>query len=226
MTQMGIELAPFADDVWLSAAPVSFLGMRLTATMTIVRLADGGLLVHSPAPLTATLRQQTDALGPVRHLYAPNLFHHRGLGAWTAAYPSARVHAPAGLARKHPGLRIDRAPLDGIDEIPIDGFRPRETALLHRASRTLIVADLVQNVGRPDHGWTALYARAMGFYDRVALSRAIRWTGFDDRRAARRALDRILALEFDRLVVGHGAPLSSGGHAALAAAYAWLRPVS
>ena len=199
-----------------------------------MRLADGGLLVHSPGPLTATLRQQTDALGPVRHLYAPNLFHHRGLEEWAAAYPSARVHAPAGLARKHPGLRIDRASgeptdaalLDGVDEIAIEGFRPRETALLHRPSRTLIVADLVQNVGRPDHGWTALYARAMGFYDRLALSRAIRWTGFDDRRAARRALDRILALGFDRLVVGHGAPLSSGGHAALAAAYAWLRPAS
>ena len=86
------------------------------------------------------------------------------------------------------------------------------------------MADLVQNVGRPDHGWTALYARAMGFYDCLALSRAIRWTGFDDRRAARRALDRILALGFDRLVVGHPVPLSSGAHAALAAAYAWLRP--
>ena len=234
MTQTGNELSAFAPDVWLGVAPVSFLGLRLAATTTIVRLADGGLLVHSPGPLTATLRQQTDALGPVRHLYAPSLFHHRGLDEWAAAYPSARVHAPAGLRRKHPGLRIDRAPgdttdaapFDGIAEIPIEGFRPRETALLHRASRTLIVADLVQNVGRPDHGWTALYARAMGFYDRVALSRAIRWTGFDDRRAARRALDRILALEFDRLVVGHGAPLSSGGHAALAAAYAWLRPGS
>ena len=79
MTQTATELAAFADDVWLSAAPVSFLGLRLTATTTVVRLAGCGLLVHSPGPLTATLRQQTDALGPVRHLYAPNLFHHRGL---------------------------------------------------------------------------------------------------------------------------------------------------
>jgi hypothetical protein len=63
----------------------------------------------------------------------------------------------------------------------------------------------------------------MGFYDRVALSRVIRWTGFHDRRAARRAVDRLLALDFDRLVVGHGAPLTSGGRQALGAAYAWLR---
>jgi hypothetical protein len=63
----------------------------------------------------------------------------------------------------------------------------------------------------------------MGFYDRVALSRVIRWTGFTDRRATRRSVDAVLALPFDRLVVGHGAPLESGGKEALAAAYAWLR---
>src|SRR5436305_14558891 len=104
MTQTESALAPFADDVWLSAAPVSFMGLRLTATTTIVRFADGGVLVHSPGPLRDSVRERTDALGPVRHLYAPNLFHHRGLNEWAAAYPAARVHAPAGLARKCPGL--------------------------------------------------------------------------------------------------------------------------
>ncbi len=232
MIEPSDELVPFADGLWLSTAPVSFLGLALTATMTVARLADGGLLVHSPVPLTAGRREQTEALGQVRHLYVPNLLHHRFVDQWAAAYPSARVHAPAGLARKHPALRIDRTagetPEPGfaaaLDELPIDGFRARETVLFHRPSRTAIVADLVQNLGRPDHSWTAVYTRAMGIYDRVALSRAIRWTGFDDRRAARRALDRLLALDFDRLIVGHGAPLASGGKAALATAYAWLPP--
>lgn len=63
----------------------------------------------------------------------------------------------------------------------------------------------------------------MGFHDRVALSRMIRWTGLSDRRAARASVDRLLALDFDRLVVGHGQPLASDGKQALAAACAWLR---
>jgi hypothetical protein len=50
----------------------------------------------------------------------------------------------------------------------------------------------------------------------------IRWAGFSDRAAARRSLDALLALPFDRLVVGHGAPLATGAQAALAAAYEWL----
>jgi hypothetical protein len=62
----------------------------------------------------------------------------------------------------------------------------------------------------------------MGFYDRVALSRMIRWTAFSDRAAARRSLDELLAHPFDRIVVGHGAPLTASGPEALAAAYSWL----
>ena len=62
----------------------------------------------------------------------------------------------------------------------------------------------------------------MGFYDRVALSRVLRWTAFSDRAAARRSLDDLLARPFDRIVVGHGTPIDAGGRDALAGAYAWL----
>src|SRR3954471_8249184 len=189
-------LVSFADGVWLDTAPVGFLGLRLTATMAVLRLSDGELLVYSPLRLTPGRRTAIEALGRVTHLYAPNLGHHSWIGEWAAAFPSARVHVPPGLSKKRRELRVDRvegeAPepaFEGtIDEIRIEGCRLGETALLHRPSRTLIVADLVHNVGRPVHGWTAIYARMMGFYDRVALSRALRWTAFSDRRAARRSV--------------------------------------
>ena len=62
----------------------------------------------------------------------------------------------------------------------------------------------------------------MGFYDRVALSRMIRWTSFSDRTATRRSLEHILKQSFDSLIVGHGIPIQKGGREALAGAYAWL----
>jgi hypothetical protein len=231
MTSDSEPLANFADGVWLSTAPVRFLGMRLTATMTVLRLADGSLLLYSPVALTPERRHAVADLGPVAHLYAPNLMHHGWIREWAGAFPAARVHAAAGVAKKRRGLRVDRicgtdpepAFAGTVDEIPIEGFRLRETALLYRPAQTLVVADLVHNIGRPTHGWTATYSRMMGFYDRVALSRAIRWTGFGDRGAARHSLDDLLARPFDRVVVGHGAPLATGGRAAVAAAYGWLR---
>jgi hypothetical protein len=227
-------LTRFADGVWLDSEPVRIVGMPLTSTMAVLRLGDGSLLVYSPVALTPARRAAVAALGPVAHLYAPNTFHHLFIGQWAAAFPSARLHAPAGLARKRRDLRIDRthggaagaAPEPAfagvLDELPIDGFRLQESVLLHRPSRTLVVADLVHNIGHPPERWTRIYAGAMGFYDRVALSRMLRWAAFPDRAAARRSLDAVLALSFDGLVVGHGAPLASGGREALAAAYSWL----
>jgi hypothetical protein len=230
---MGTEaesLIGFADGVWLDTGAVRIVGMPLTSTMVVLRLAGGELLVYSPVALTPARRAAVDALGPVAHLYAPNLFHHRWMSEWTAAYPAARLHAPPGLAKKRPDLRIDRIHgrsaepgfSGSIDEIPIDGFRLRETALVYRPARTLVVADLLHNVGRPSHPWSATYTRAMGFYDRAALSRVIRWTGFDNRPAARRSIEALLAHPFDRIVVGHGAPVTVSAHETFALAYGWL----
>src|SRR5262249_6338513 len=55
-----------------------------------------------------------------------------------------------------------------------------------------------------------------------ALSRMIRWMAFYNRGAARRSLQTLLALPFEHLIVGHGAPIRSNGREALAAAYDWL----
>ena len=227
-------LTPFAEGIWVDTAPVRFLGMQLTTTMTVLRLGDGNLLLYSPVALTQARQSAIEALGPVAHLYAPNLFHHRWIGEWAAAFPSARLHAPVGLAKKRGDLRIDRihnaarepAFAGVLEELPIDGFRLEESVVVYRPACTLVVADLVHNVGRTQHRWTNFYSQTMGFYDRVALSRMIRWTAFTDRAAARRSLDELLALPFDRLIVGHGAPLAAGGREALAAAYSWLPAAS
>lgn len=224
-------LTPFGDGVWIDTAPVRFLGMRLTATMTVFRLGDGSLLLYSPIAMTAERRAAIESLGTVAHLYAPNLYHHLRVGDWAARFPSARLHAPAGLSRKRPDLRIDRvhptvqepAFAGVVDELRIDGFRLEESVLVYRPARTLVVADLVHNVGRPRHAWTKLYTKTMGFYDRLALSRMIRWTAVSNRAALRRSLDDLLSLPFDRLIVGHGTPIVAGGKEALAKAFSWLR---
>jgi hypothetical protein len=225
-----MTLRAFADGIWTDADPIRMLGTRLTSTMTIVRLADGTLLVYSPIRMNEERRAAVDALGRVAHLYAPNLFHHLWLGDWARVFPEARVHAPAGLTRKRPDLRVDRvhgAPAEPafigvVEEVHVDGFRLEESVLFHAPSRTLIVADLVHNVGRPRDLWSKLYTRTMGFYDRVALSRVLRWTAFSDRAAARRSIDGLLALPFERLIVGHGGAVCEDAQPTMKAALAWL----
>lgn len=219
------------EGVWVSSDPVRILGTHLTATMTVLRLASGKLLVHSPVAMTTERRSGVEQLGEVAHIYAPNLFHHLWTADWTAAFSEARLHAPHGLSKKRPELEIHRhhgADSDSdwstsVEEIPIQGFRLRESALFHRSSGTLVVADLVHNVGRPSGSWTKTYTTSMGFYDTVALSRALRWTAFSDRTAARRSIDRVLALPFERIVVGHGTPITTAAKEQLTEAFRWLK---
>lgn len=227
-------LAPSGPGVWTATDPIRlpYVGVRVTATMAVVELPDHSLLLFSPIEMTPERRTAVDSLGKVAHLYAPNLLHHLWIGAWADAYPGAVVHAPRALRAKRPELRIDRQhdrepAVDlsaAFDEVHIDGFVFEETVLIHRRSGTLLVADLVHNVGRPRGRWTRLYSRAMGFYDRIAISRALRWLAFSDRASARRSIDRLAERDFDRLVFGHGTPIVEDARAALLGAYTWLRP--
>jgi hypothetical protein len=65
-----------------------------------------------------------------------------------------------------------------------------------------------------------------GLYDRVAISKALRWTSFSDKAAARRSVDALLALPFRNLIVGHGTPVTEGAKDALRGAFAWLPAAS
>lgn len=224
-------MVPLAEGVWVDQEPIRFLGMKFQATMTVLRLRDDRLLVHSPVQMTPERRAAVEKLGRVAHLYAPNHMHHLWMGHWAAAFPSSRVHGPEKLRKKRRDLRIDRVNASApepdfagvVDEVRIDGFRLEETVLFHRPSKTLVVTDLVQNIGRPTHWWTRAYSKMMGFYDRVALSRAIAGSAFPDKKAARRCVDAVLALPFERMVVAHNEPVTSGAREALAAAYGWLK---
>jgi hypothetical protein len=223
-------LRAVGDGVWIARDPVRIVGMPLASSMTVLRLRDDELLVHSPVSLTPERRVAVEALGRVAHLYAPNTFHHRWIGDWAKAFPDARLHAPKALAQERPDLRVHRAhdverepAFDGIlDEHHIAGFRLEESVLYHRATKALVVADLVHNIGRPPALWTKIYAGMMGFYDRVALSRIIRWTAFSDKRAARRCIDSILEHAIGTVLVGHGDPVEKDARDRLADAYAWM----
>ena len=217
------------QGLWAAAAPTTFLGLHLGTRMTVVRLSGGGLFLHSVVPMTGPLRAEVEALGPVAHIVLPDLYHHLHVGPWSLAFPGARIHAPPGMARKRPDLRIDAE----LSEVPhpdwardlrpffIAGCRLRETVFLHPATRTLIVSDLVENFHRMDHGPTRLYLKAAGFYGRAGFSRFLRPV-YGDRPRARASLERLLAEDFERIVLCHGENLEKGGREALRLTYAWL----
>ena len=223
-------LRQLARGIWIAERPQRFYGLEVGARMTVIRLADGSLLLHSPLELDPELRGELDSIGRVRFAVAPNRFHHLYAGRVAEAYPEARLWAAPGVERKRPDLEIagvlgDEAPAEWRDEVDqvFFGGRPfeNEVVFLHRASRTLLLCDLAFNFGPTAAPFTRLLMRLLRGYDRFGPSSLDRIL-IRDRRAARDSLERILAWDFDRVVVAHGDVLERGGRDALRAGYAGL----
>jgi hypothetical protein len=223
-------LVPLAPDLWVAERPQTFYGLPVGTRMTVMRLAGGRLLLHSPVRLDAALRAELDALGRVCYAVAPNRVHHLYADGVARSYPEARLWVAPGLERKRTDLDFvavldDEPPVEWRDEVGQVFFRGRpyenEVVFLHRPSRTLLLCDLAFNFGPRAAAPTRLLMKLIRSYGRFGPSKLdpllVR-----DRRAARESLERILAWDFDRVVVAHGEVLERGGRDALRAGYAWL----
>jgi hypothetical protein len=218
------------DDLWVEAAPQSFFGLHLGTRMTVIRLQDGGLLVHSPVALSPDLKVEVDAIGPVRHIVAPSQGHHLYAGEWESAYPNALLHAATGLAKRRKDLSIDHELMgeahadwrNDLDTTLIGGAMLNETVFLHRPSRSLIVADAVENFDTSSHWPTRTYLKVAGIHGRPGVSRSLR-PFFRDKKRARRSIDEILSWDFDRIILAHGDIIESDANDALREAYRWLK---
>jgi hypothetical protein len=223
-------LRPLADDIWVVERPQRFLGLEVGTRMTVVRLEDGALWLHSPVALDDGLRSAIESLGTPRFAVAPNRFHHLYVGDWVRAFPGIEVYAAPGLAAKRPDLPVteslgDEAPeawRGGIDQCRVRGAEIfNEVAFLHRSSKTLILTDLAFNVGdegAPAAKWLFRLMGRLGRFGPTFLEKLL----IRDRAAAREDFEHILEWDFDRIVVAHGAVLESGGQAALREGYDWL----
>ncbi len=202
-------------------------GFELPLRSTVVALASGGLAVISPVDFDDASAARLEALGPVEHIVAPNLLHHLFVAKAAARWPSAKVHVAPGLTAKRPDLRPHHTLGDGglppdLEGVLVEGAPALgETVLLHRASRTLVVTDLVFHVLEPRGLLTPLILWLVGARGALAQSRALRFVT-KDRAAAGRSARAILGLDFDRLVPAHGAIVESGARPRLEAALHWM----
>ncbi len=229
-----------ADDVWIVDGPPIRFGMpgvpwpkmRFPTRMTLIRMPDGGLFVHSPTAMSAPLRARVEALGEPRWLIAPNRIHYWWLPDWRRAYPQAAVYA-APRVREQAGPRIDFEPLpldrdsgypwDGhIDTLTIAGRYMAEAVFFHRASRTLLLTDFIENFEPRKLGFFArLLAGLGGALDpHGGMPRDMRMSY--PREALGVAVKRMLDWQPQRIVMAHGRPYLRDACAELRRAFRWL----
>ncbi len=230
MSETTKRLTPVADGLWICAQPLKMLGLELGTRMTLARLTNGSLWVHSPVRPDDELVEEISQLGEVSAIVAPNRFHHLFASAFADAFPAAQVYAAPGLAKKNPGLAsatvLEHEPVDAwsdcLDQCYVDGIPLlSEVAFCHRPSRTFITCDLAFNVGKEMPWLTRTMFRMMGAYNKLGPSLLER-IATKDRAKARVALEEILSWDFDRVILAHGRVPEGDVKTPLAAGYGWL----
>ena len=214
-----------AENLWTLHYPLPLLGDYLGRNVTVLRLSSGELIIHSTAPFTPADVAAIHAVGRPAYLVEAYNKHDTFAREGRVAFPDVPFLAPAGFAEvaKVPADPLDPPPAAWAGEVDILELagKPKdpEFVFLHRASRTLIVADLLFNVtkdaplGPRLFGWAAVRS-----HDHEPGLPRPEISHVEDRAAFRASLDTVLGWDFDRIIVAHGEPIETGGRAKLAAA--------
>ena len=216
--------------LWMQEYAVRLGGARFNARMTVIKLKGGKILIHSPCTFDAALAAEVSALGDVAAIIAPGNFHWLHVRSCQQALPRAQTYVCPGVERRAKDLRFafvleDEPPSlwhDEMSQVVVRGSRlMREVAFLHRASRTLILVDLVENFTPATRGtnWLSRIAfRAIGMWNRPGPAPEYR-LAWGDKALVRDGMARILAWDFEQVILAHGDVIID--HARQAVARAW-----
>jgi hypothetical protein len=214
------------EDVYTDTRRAKFFGVECGSRMTVIKLDDGGLFIHSPVALDAATRASIDALGEVRAVVSPSIFHHLHVRAWMDAYPGAHFAACPGLEWKRPDLAFHSILGDvghplwrgALEQVYFSARRENEVVFYFAKRKLFICADALLNISTLPQRDARLVARLIG-----NTAPGVGWLEpfmIRDRRLARRQADRILEWDFDRAILSHGAPVERDAHAVFRRAYA------
>lgn len=203
--------------IWIVEYPVSFGGMDIFSRMTVIRLNDGVLFVHSPCKLDARLKADIDGIGPVAFIVAPGNYHHLYVSEFKQHYQNAEVFICPGVEKKRPDLafdwilgnRPDPRWQQELDQVFVQGTKyMSEVVFLYRESKTIILVDLLENIGDDYQHVAGLLLRfwwkvifRMWNHPKAAPEYQVGW---GHKETVRYGLQKVLDWNADRIVLSHG----------------------
>jgi hypothetical protein len=216
---------PVAADIGIVDGPLEYLivsGIRLplpfTTRMTVVRLSNGDLFLHSPIKFDQTLAKELQRLGRVRHLVSPNQFHYAHIGEWVRAFPGTTSWASPGVRRRARARHVDidftkdldaRAPEEwrgDMDQLLFPGGYFKEFIFFHKTSRTLILTDAIINIelDKICEPWRTVTRLAGMYHPQGQLFFGMRLPLLLQRRKTKAAIAKIRTWRPRRIVLSHG----------------------
>jgi hypothetical protein len=193
---------------WLHMPPMGDVERR----MTVVRLANGSLIVYSAIALNETEMSDLERFGTPAFLVVPNAIHRMDAKIWKDRYPAMKVVAPAGArAKVEEIVPVDATSVDFGDPtvrfVTVAGTGEGEAALVieTRSETTLVVNDIIFHLAnRPGlTGWFFKKVRLTG--DEPHLPLPVQLREVKDKKALSAELERWSNLpNLKRVIISHG----------------------
>lgn len=221
MTEQFDKLEVFKlDTIWTIGHSLVFYGIPCHTRMTIVKLENGDLFVHSPIKIDENLKTEIDKLGIVKYIIAPNFLHHIFISDFSKLYPDAEIFISPVLKEKLEKHQIkkyilldDELKLNWCDEIkPIlikGNTMLGEFVFFHKKSKTLIVTDLIEYLTEDVKGMKdmnimgKIFSWSFDLYGKPKPSPEFQWYT-NDKIALMDCLENIIKLDFDSIIMSHG----------------------
>lgn len=227
------------ENVWLVDGPLIRFGppglkMPFPTRMTIIRIGASDLFVHSPTPLTPELKAEVQNVGRPRWLIAPNRLHYWWVSDWKDAFPDAAVYlAPRVIEQAEGRIHVSYSELDretgypwdaDIATLRVTSSYMTEVVFFHRASRTLVVADLIENFEPGKLSWPMRFLTWLGgcLDPDGSMPRDMRLTYSKLKPELRAAIERMIAWNPRRIILAHGRWYQHDGVEELKRAFAWV----
>ena len=205
------------DQIWTLEYPVRFGGMDLFGRMTIMRLASRELIIHDPCKIDLALKREIDALGHVKYIVAPGSFHHLFVTDFQKEYPDAETFLCPGLERKRPDIKFDwilgNRPDprwgDEIEQVLVQGTKfIWEVAFFHKPSKTLLLVDLLENIG-DDYThragvWLRLWWKLVFHMWNTPKAAPEYQMGWGKKDVVKDGLRKIVGWKAERVILAHG----------------------
>ena len=197
-----------AENLWWVDG--SLPNMSLRRCMTVARLSDGRLAIHSAIALQEVDMQQLEAWGTPAFLIVPSGYHRLDAPRYKARYPQLRVFAPAAArAKVEEVVKVDGRyadfPSDDVVTLrDLDGTREGLMTVKSSDGTTLVFNDCLFNMDKKKDFLGNLITTLMGSAPGPRVSRLAKAALVKDQPTYRRELERLATIpDLVRVIVAH-----------------------
>ncbi len=219
-----LDIEELAENLWRVQG--SLEGMALKRVMTIARLQDGRLVIHSGIALGDEAMKRLEAWGEPAFILVPNGYHRLDAPAFKKRYPEAKLLCPSG-ARKAVAkvVEVDGTYQDFPDDPDVrlerlDGIRDAEGAMVIRSEdgHSIVLNDAVFNMPHGKGVTGFIFRHFTQSTGGPRISRVMRWFVIKDAAALRASLERLADTpELRRIIVSHHRVITDDPRGALRA---------